>query len=76
MPKVVDVKEPKADYYVTLFSLRPGECGCDVEGNVYFRTIESAVCLNESGNSFMSIICLCNVMVIKYPKGTTITIEV
>lgn len=66
---------PKDEPKVSLANMKVGEVGVDKNGNIYFRTMESALSLPEVGNSYSGNIgIVTNVHVTLLPPGTKIVI--
>lgn len=72
----VEVVERPAPREVTLFNMRPGEVGVDKDGNYFYRTSETATCLNSHGETYSRIDAGNNHRVTLLPTGTRLAVTV
>lgn len=60
---------------VSLFDLQKGQCGITDAGAIYYRTLKTATCLTDVGQTITNISGDCHILVTQIPKGTKITVE-
>lgn len=73
----VTVEKPSNDGSVSIADMKPGTIGESADGDIFFRTYDSAACLTNHGCSFTkNANNVDDTFVRVLPSGTVITLEI